>query len=1135
MMYSPPRRHRALKSSLRDRLPLTMTAAAALLVFSPPAQAAPQGGTVVSGAATITQSGNTTDINQSTGRAIINWQSFSIAAPETVNFHQPSSSSVTLNRVIGNEKSIIDGALNANGKVYLVNSAGVLIGKGASVNTAGLVASTLNIRDEDFNAGRNVFQSTGGTGEVTNLGTITVTSGGYVALLGKTVSNQGVISATKGTVTLGGGSKVTLNFNGDSLVSVSVDEGTLNALVENRQAIYADGGTVILTAKAADELLAAQVNNDGLIQARTIDDLKGSIQLYAHGGTANVAGTLDASAPIAGDGGFIETSGSKVKIADSAVITTLAATGKGGTWLIDPDGYTIAASGGDITGAALKARLASNGTVTIASTNGSGSGGNIDVNDAVNWTTDSVLTLTATNAINVNKAITADSANAGLTLNAGGNVNINAAIALTGANAALAINYGGWNGTTVTTPASGSDYVIRTKASYAGTTLDANGNPVAKQDTSGGVYGSVTLSGGSSSLNINGKTYTLIHSMADLATATSATKTYALAQDLEASGTTYSNTVRATLDGTLAGLGHTISNLTISSSTGGAAVGLIGQTTTGSLIRDVGLVNAQVSTSASGAFVGALVGKNLANISGAYSTGTVSGGLNSKAGGLIGQNSQAAGLTTTISDSFSEANVYGKGVGGLVGAGTNLAFYRSYSSGNVWSTAGGAGGLIGTAGNTSIYNSYHTTGSVKGATDSAGNSVTANVTYAYNNGGLIGSSASSTIPQYIENSYTSGDITGFSNLGGLIGSITATTANYTINNSYASVNVVGSQGTTDTQLSYPGIGGLIGSATLGSGTLRVTNSHAAGTVKYADSQGTAAGGLIGAITASSAAVIDTSYANVNVTGASAGSSAGGLIGMTSSRTTISNSYATGNVSGFLSVGGLVGNNAGTTTNSWASGNVVGAGNQVGGLAGANTGTITNSHASGSVTGAGAQTWTGGLVGSNSGTIDHSDFKGVVRGPSGVTGGIAGTNFNSGRIVESYFNSTLNSGLGVASGFVPTGNSAGVVVGGGGLTSEQFSDVQYYLDGTINQVLADRQKRSDATQQANALVAANIGKAPTTAAEVTGAAGGPASRRSSVDDKIAADSSSSYSVNIKSVEVDGVRFNLDEGEASGNRK
>jgi filamentous hemagglutinin family protein len=90
------------------------------------ASAAPSGGEVTSGTASISQSGTVTNIDQSTSKASINWTDFSIAANETVNFNQPNSSSITLNRVVGNEKSIIDGALNANGQVWILNSNGVL-------------------------------------------------------------------------------------------------------------------------------------------------------------------------------------------------------------------------------------------------------------------------------------------------------------------------------------------------------------------------------------------------------------------------------------------------------------------------------------------------------------------------------------------------------------------------------------------------------------------------------------------------------------------------------------------------------------------------------------------------------------------------------------------------------------------------------------------------------------------------------------------------------------------------------------------------------------------------------------------------------------------------------------------------
>ena len=385
--------------------------------------ASPTDGAVVSGSAEIGQSGGVTNITQHTPKAAINWKDFSVGRGESVNFHQPDSSSITLNRVLGNERSVIQGSLNANGKIFLINSNGILFTRDSSVNAAGLVASTLNIRNKDFEAGRYVFQGNGGSGAVINMGTLSAADQGYVALLGKEALNHGVIVATRGTAALSAGEKITLNFNGDSLLSVSIDRGALNALVENRQAIYADGGKVFLTARAADELLGSQVNNTGVVEAQTLGDLKGEIVAHAHGGTTHIDGTLDASAPNGGDGGFIETSGDKVKIADSARITTRAAAGKTGNLLIDPDGFTIAASGGDMTGKVASEALASN-NLTLESTQGSGSNGDINVNDVVSWSSNSILGLNATHSVNINAPVTG--ANGGLTLIAGADVNFNA-------------------------------------------------------------------------------------------------------------------------------------------------------------------------------------------------------------------------------------------------------------------------------------------------------------------------------------------------------------------------------------------------------------------------------------------------------------------------------------------------------------------------------------------------------------------------------------------------------------------------------------------------------------------------------------------------------------------------------------
>lgn len=376
------------------------------------ALAAPTGGVVTSGSASISNSGQTTTITQSTNKASINWNSFSVAKNESVNFVQPNTSSITLNRVIGNEKSIIDGSLRANGQVWLLNSNGVLFGKGSSVNVSGLVASTMNMSDKNFIDGNYKFESTGSMASVINMGTIDISNSGYAALLAKEVKNQGEIKALKGKVHLVGANEVSINLNGNSLVNLKVDKSVLDALVENKGAIYADGGEIYLTTSSADELLKGVVNNEGILQARTLDDIGGKIILFAHGGTANVSGYIDASAPNGGDGGFVETSGKTVNIDATTVINAGSKYGKGGEWLIDPYNYTIDAAAATTINMALNS--GTNVTIDTSVDNaGFGSSGDntgygdILINSAISKTAggDATLTLNAERDIVVNSGI----------------------------------------------------------------------------------------------------------------------------------------------------------------------------------------------------------------------------------------------------------------------------------------------------------------------------------------------------------------------------------------------------------------------------------------------------------------------------------------------------------------------------------------------------------------------------------------------------------------------------------------------------------------------------------------------------------------------------------------------------------
>ena len=284
-----------------------------MLAFGSNVYALPTGGAVSAGSASIASGAGKTTINQSSQNVAINWQSFSIGADEAVQFVQPNSSSVALNRVLGPDPSSILGSLSANGKVFLVNPNGILFGKGAQVNVGGLVASTLNITDSDFMAGNYKFAGAG-SGTILNQGSINA-DGGYVALLGANVSNEGVISARLGTVALAAGNAMTLDVAGDGLLNVAVNQGAVNALVQNGGLIQADGGQVLLTAQSAGNLLQSAVNNTGVIQAQTIENRNGTIRLLGdmQSGTVNVSGTLDASGTGAGQtGGSVTVTGHHV-------------------------------------------------------------------------------------------------------------------------------------------------------------------------------------------------------------------------------------------------------------------------------------------------------------------------------------------------------------------------------------------------------------------------------------------------------------------------------------------------------------------------------------------------------------------------------------------------------------------------------------------------------------------------------------------------------------------------------------------------------------------------------------------------------------------------------------------------------
>ena len=287
---------------------LVLTTTALIALGLAPAAGGPEGGTVVGGAATIQgQGGPAVIVNQSTPSAIINWNTFNIRANESVRFNQPKRSSVALNRVTGGQgPSEILGTLTANGRVFIINRDGILFGPGAVVNTAGFLATTHDIKNSDFMAGRYNFNIPGRPdASIVNQGRITATSGGFAALVAPGVRNSGTITATLGTVALASGNSFTLDMYGDKLITLAVNDQIaskvidvatgrpLKSLVSNEGKIRANGGRVELTAAAARAVVDSVINTSGVIKANSIGRHNGMIVLSAATGGSKPAGSAD--------------------------------------------------------------------------------------------------------------------------------------------------------------------------------------------------------------------------------------------------------------------------------------------------------------------------------------------------------------------------------------------------------------------------------------------------------------------------------------------------------------------------------------------------------------------------------------------------------------------------------------------------------------------------------------------------------------------------------------------------------------------------------------------------------------------------------------------------------------------------
>ncbi|KML16323.1 MULTISPECIES: two-partner secretion domain-containing protein [Burkholderia] len=944
------------------------------------AYALPTGGEVASGKADFATSadGKTMSINQHTDKLITNWQDFSVAGGERVSFQQPGIKSIALNRVIGTNGSQIHGQIDANGKVFVVNPNGVVFGAGAQVNVGGLVASTKNISDADFLAGNYRFSGASDK-SVENAGAITAAEGGSVALLGARVSNTGVIRAQAGRVALGAGDAFTVNFDGDGLLNLQVEGGAMDAQAHNGGLLSAEGGEVLMTARAANGLLNAVVNNSGTIEAQGLKERDGKIVL--DGGLVQVAGKLNAA------GGDVTTRGEQVKVAVDTQVDTRSSSGRTGTWTIESANANVDGADAAIGAATMSRAL---GTTNVALTNTSGG---LTVDGAVNWTSDHTLALTSQKGdVALKQAVTASGTKASVKATAAGEILIDDKLALTGDQAHLELN-------------------------------SAKGHRLTQDKAS------VTLSGRNASFSSNGEGYQVIHDVAGLRNVDRDLKgRYVLGNAVDGkNGAFQSIGANSAFEGVFDGLGNTVSRLKINGS--GSSIGLFAENRgrIANLALDSIAVNGASTSIRTSMMIGGLAGANrggtISNVRATQMSIVSSGTGYSIAGGLVGENNagviDGARFQGSITGNDRTVNIGGIAgtnassriansrvdaeirnvrspsstitnlVGGLAGLSWDSTISDSSSAGRI--IAGNsvyAGGLVGHAvggaidrSNSSMAVSAGQVGMVGGAIGSNVYTTLSNVSASGNVsatsgveiGGLIGRSDYATI----RDSSASGNVSATANsrIGGFIG----TNANSRISHSHATGNVTGN-GSAAT-------GGFAG---VNDGGSLLVDVSAKG--RAADAGRGVVGGLVGR---NAGAILQgNAYGDVSAGNAS---SIGGLVAVNDG--SIDHSQSSGAVRGSQdsSVGGLVGTNRGRVVSSSSTSNVVsGRGSYAGGLIGENRGKqaiVSGSTAGGTVTATGGL-YAGGFAGANDGLIDGSESSGTVFASGAYVGGFAGQNYGT---------------------------------------------------------------------------------------------------------------------------------------------
>ena len=1016
--------------------------AAVLLAFSmQTAQANPVGGSVVNGSASFATSGNTLTVTNTPG-TIINWQGFSIGSNEVTKFAQQSASSTVLNRVVGNDPSNILGTLQSNGRVFLINPHGILFGAGAVVDVAGLVASTLNLSNADFLAGNYHFTEVPGAGNISNAGNITAQEGGQIYLIAPNVENTGVITAPNGEILLAAGANVDLVNTNDpdlrvnitapagyvtnvgKLIASSGSLGLFGTVVRNTGTVSADsatrqGGKIVFKASQLAEI-SGTVSATG-VQGGDIQILGKQVALI---NSANVdasgingGGTVRVGGDAHGANAAVQNAQQTFVSSDATIKADAVQRGDGGKVVVWADGATqfggnISARGGAVSGnggwveVSGKQWLGYAGLVNTTAANGMVGTLLLDPTDitigvaadsaSMIYTAGAFADATTTpsnlNVATLQNQLAFSNVTVDTTSGLGGTGNITIADSLAYSSPyTLTLNAAGTGSILVSTNTSAIITVIPLSINVTG------GGSLVMQTAGGsigiGAAGGVTITGGGSfTANAGGATSDVIFNSA-INTGTGAINLTAGRNVTELAGGSLTTTGLLT---TKSAAGTTLN--------GANAVDNFAATNTGS--GNIELTNTSLNLALAGISQTGAGAVTVNNTGGITSLGVINSD-----GDVTLNSTDLIAINNSIISTLPINLVLNHGAAGNV----TMAGTLDLTVGNLdIQNAGVSGtGTLNVTGGTITLTGALTAGTYAQSGGTWNQVIPTLPAFTVNDFSITGGTFIRALggDGSIINPYQLFDIYGVQGMGsaGMLGNsyvlATSIDAAGTVNwNAGAGFVPIGTgyPGTAFTG-QFDGLGNTISNLYIYRPTENyvglfgsVSNGSSVSNVGLVNASVTGGSNYVGGLVGLNGGTISNSSVSGNVTGGSGGYDAGtgGLVG--TNYGTIDISSASGSVNGTHYVGGLVGYNGGTISNSFASGSVTG-NTAVGGLAGYSYGTIINSYvSSGMVWGS---TYLGGLVGQNTGVLTNSHYNinavSINDGPVVTLGGLYDDNSSNG--------------------------------------------------------------------------------------------------------------------------------------------